>query len=92
MADTYWLDAGGNPWIVDDNSSPDVGWTEIDLATYNTTVTALQMDADAVNAATELAACTLRKQAYDDLKASVHTSDWPESLFFFLTQFTPGDC
>lgn len=89
---TYWQAPAGGLFTLEPGDGGDPSWTELSQTDWNTALSDAGIAIGEAYAANAAAACATRKSAYDALKASVHTSDWPESLFFFLTGFAPGDC
>lgn len=89
---TYWRSPAGAFFTLEPGDGGSPGWTSITHAGYIAGLAAAEAATQAEIDLNIANACLQRKAAYNALKASAHTDDWPESLFFFLTKFTPGDC
>lgn len=101
MSTFYWITAEGGAATTTVNAAPQtpgMTWTLSDEATYDANLATLNgVQADAATAAATAASEALaakqaaRKAAYDNLKASVHTSDWTEETIQIVSRYTPPD-
>lgn len=79
-------------WELDDDQEPRTDWRKLTKPAYDKAVAAQAAADQAASDAAVLTACAERKAIYDNLKASVHTSDWAEATIVALSGYTPGDC
>lgn len=87
----HYYSRPGGVTSVDGDYVPD-GGVEITEAAYNAALAVLDADRLARQADAGLAECLIRKAVYDDLTASVHTSDWDAATIEYLSGYSPGDC
>lgn len=92
MATTYWTSPLGALFKLQDGDGPDPSWTELSETAWDAALSDAEIAIGVAYEANANAACADRKQAYDELKASHHTDDWPEHLFVFLTGSDGSPC